>query len=147
MKRLYFSFAGCLLALLTADLARAASVDVWTASSYVNVFRDFTKADDSTAGYDLVVARNEGESFQILLRSAVPFTIESVAFTDLVSGNKGRIDKENLSYNYVEYVYMGENSANQHVENLVRSGAGYYPDPLSNEARCRVEADATSRSG
>lgn len=143
MKRLYFSFAGCVLAFFTADGARAASVDVWTASSYINVFRDFTKPDDSPAGYDLVVARNEGESFQILLRSAVPFTIERVVFTDLVSGNKDRISSENLSYNYVEYVYIGENSANQDVGNLIRSGAGYYPDPLSNEVRCRVEADAT----
>lgn len=143
MKKFLIFLTLCMLSLFAAGWAHAASVDVWTASSYINVFQDFTKADDASAGYDLVVARNEGESFQILMRSDAPFTIEKVSFTDLVSDNKGRIGKENLSYNYVEYVYMGENSGNQNVENLVRSGAGYYPDPLSNDSSYRVEANAT----
>lgn len=117
-------------------------MDVWTASSYENIFRDETKSASDSASYDLVMAKNESESFQILLRSSESFEIESVCFSDLAS-KRACISYKNLRYNYVEYVYMEENSWNQSPEFLIKSGKGYYPDPLSNNPAAKVNATET----
>ncbi|MDR1223631.1 MAG: DUF4091 domain-containing protein [Tannerella sp.] len=130
------------LLLLLASSIKATTVDVWTKSSYVNVFKDFTRGENDTAAFDLVVARNESESFQILFRCDAGLEITSVDFTDLVCGSE-RIAASRLEYRFVEYVYMGENSWNQAPETLVRSGAGFYPDPLSNEKSFPVPANET----
>jgi len=120
----------------------ATSVDIWTANSYINVFKDFIKEESSSTRLDLVVAKNEYESYQILLRGDNPFVIQGVDFTDLIS-EKEKILSSNLSFNYLEYVYISKNSVERKPENLVRWGEGYYPDPLSNESEINVEGGET----
>src|SRR6266498_2245059 len=87
----------------------AATVQVWTASSYDNVFQDAVRPANFVAYQQYVVARNEYESFQILTRSTDSFTINGVDFTNLTSG-AGSIAAANLSYNFVEYSFSSENT-------------------------------------
>jgi len=117
-------------------------IDIWTQSSYVNVFKDFTKGENDFPEIYLVIAKNESESFQALLRSNHSFTVNKVEFKDLFSGKK-RISANHLDYKFVEYVYMGENSWHQNEQTVVRWGAGFYPDPLSNNKDMKVEAGET----
>lgn len=117
-------------------------IDIWMVSSYENVFRDFLKRENSKSKYHLIMAKNEAESFQILLRSKDAFNIESVVFDDLISGNNN-ISSACISYNFLEYVFMNENTMHQNHKYLIRTGSGYYPDPLSNESRISVEPDQT----
>ncbi|MBQ4278772.1 MAG: DUF4091 domain-containing protein [Rikenellaceae bacterium] len=134
--------AGLAAGMLATACAPEAPIDVWTVSSYENVFRDAVPDSAATDGFELVVARNEGESFQALLRSGEPFTIDTVVFSDLKGGGK-RIAAGNLKYNFVEYVYMGENSWGQNPATVIRNGAGDYPDPLSNDGSIEVKAGET----
>ncbi|HJG87586.1 InlB B-repeat-containing protein [Pseudoflavonifractor capillosus] len=125
-----------------SDIA-AISVEYWTTNSYVNPFQDFTKETTPMAGeaIEVLMARNDRESAQILLRSDVGFTITGVTFSDL-SGDSGTIPAEDLKYNFVDYHYMS-NSAGQNSSTTIRWGADYYPDRLSNDTERNVEAGKT----
>jgi len=118
------------------------AIEVWTASCYKNIFRDACKLPESNNTCELIMAKNEAESLQILIKSNKPFTIEEVKFSDLKFG-KQRISADNISNNYVEYVYMKKNSWDQSPETLIRTGEGYYPDPLSNNESIEVRQDET----
>lgn len=120
----------------------AAAMDIWTVSSYENIFRDAQKNGRSEPFYQLVMAKNEAESFQVLMKSDESFMIESVTFSDLTDGPK-RIPGKSASYNFVDYVYMKGNTAHQAPQYLVRTGEGYYPDPLSNNPGINVKASET----
>lgn len=129
----------CFLLVCTAYIS---AVDIWTASSYENIFRDKKKAISDKDSYDLTMVKNESESFQILLRDNQDFIIKEITFSDLKSGTNV-ISSSNLSYNFVEYVYMKNNSIHQDPKSLIRNGEGYYPDPLSNEKTISVKANET----
>jgi len=116
------------------------AIDVWTVSSYENVFRDAEKPTSATNKFDLTMVKNEAESFQVLLKNNEDFNIKEIVFSNLKSG-KNIISKKNLSYNFVEYVYMRGNSVHQSPETLIRTGEGWYPDPLSNEKTIAVKAN------
>lgn len=117
-------------------------IEIWTASSYENIFKDAEKTESSKNEYNLMMVKNEAESFQILTRNNTDFIIEDINFSDLKSGNNS-ISAENLSYNFVEYVYMKNNSVHQDPKSLIRNGEGYYPDPLSNDKSISVKANET----
>ncbi len=116
--------------------------DVWVTSSYINVFKDFVKDEDSKNMIDMVVAKNEFESAQILMRSSTPFTIHNVHATDLTSGSN-KISSSNITYNYVDYTYLGSNSEGLNKITAVRFEKGHYPDPLSNDKIRDVPKDTT----
>ncbi len=139
---LFLSFSKRDLGILKFVIESDSEMDIWTASSYENIFRDKMKSTSDSARYSLVMAKNESESFQILLRNNKLFHIDSVSFSNLKS-NRCSISNKNLRYNYLEYVYMGNNSWDQRVEFLIRNGEGYYPDPLSNDTLIEVNADET----
>lgn len=117
-------------------------MDVWTVSSYENVFKDTIKQVSAASAIDWVVARNEFESAQVLLRCDYDFTIEDITFNDLISGDN-KIDKANLNYQFLEYVYLPSNTSSLTSASAVRFGPGYYPDPLSNETSIDVTKDTT----
>ena len=147
MKKNY-TWAGLIAGIIVMGVLSAcrneAPIDSWTASSYENIFRDALPGTSACPDSLLVVARNEDESFQALLRANQPFTIDTIIFSALkASDSRKRIAPEYLRYNFVEYVYMGENSWGQTSETVVRSGADYYPDPLSNEGSITVAANET----
>ncbi len=122
--------------------AQETGLDVWTATSNENIFREDVKQEDSTAKINVYCARNEFESAQILLRNAGAFKINGVSFSDLTNG-ADTITADNLKYNFVEYEYLTNNTSGQNRNTTVKWGAGYYPDALSNETAMEVAADST----
>jgi GH43 family beta-xylosidase len=122
---------------VTAGTAISSTVDVWTKSSYENVFQDATKPANPATSFSYVVARNEYESFQIVTRSSADYTITDVDFSDLTSGINS-IAGTNLSYNFVEYEHLSAHTIN--FTSLIGSVPGYFPDALSNAASAAVTA-------
>lgn len=118
------------------------SMSVWTASSYKNIFQDSVKPGGAKTSIDWVVARNEFESAQIVLRNDSNFKINNVTFSNLKSGSD-KIESSNLEYNFVDYVFTSENTLWQNDSSVVRSAPGFFPDPLSNEAMTEVAGDTT----
>jgi hypothetical protein len=139
---LFLSFSKRDPGILKSVKGNAGKMDIWTASSYENIFKDRMKSNSDSARYSLVMAKNESESFQLLLRSDESFQIEAISFSNLAS-NRYSISNKNLRYNYVEYVYIKKNSWNQSADFLTRSGEGYYPDPLSNNKAIGVSVAET----
>lgn len=118
-------------------------MQVWTRSSYVNVFRDQRmQFNEVLEDHRLVISRNEYQSFQICLRSQSEFTINSVIFGDL-TGEAGVIPALNFTYQYVEYVYCPRNSLSTLPEDVVRTAPDYFPDPLSNDRSMYVPRKTT----
>ena len=115
---------------------------VWVESSLKNVFRDAMYDSWSEDAFELVMAKNEREAFQILLRSDHELVINSVTFSDAVCG-KNVIAAENLSYGYVEYEYISANSRFVSKEDAVRVAPGWFPDPISNARSIKVVAKET----
>lgn len=115
---------------------------IWTRSSYENIFRDCEPAHSDTNHYKLVMAQNEYESFQILMRHDMPFTILKVDFEDLINSD-AKISASNLRYNYVQYEYLFKNSEGQTPETVVRVAPDYFPEALSNDPAIDVGANET----
>ena len=139
LKKVFFAFISLCTAIMIficwAEL-NGKPISVWTASSYENIFQETLQPDEESTSVNLVVAKNEYESAQILLRNDADFIIKKVSFSDLKS-EAGTIAAENVKYNFVEYVYMGEHTViNDPVSpDFVEpptGAAGYYPDALSN---------------
>ncbi|MCD9022425.1 glycoside hydrolase domain-containing protein [Cohnella silvisoli] len=120
--------------------AHANYVEVWTESSYVNVFKHTIRTADSSTSIRLSAAKNEFEAAQILIRRDSAFTINGVTFTNMTSGGN-TIASSNLKYQYVEYEYLNQNSIT--TDNVVRKGPGYYPESLSNNPTLAVAANTT----
>lgn len=118
----------------------ATAMDIWTSTAYENVFRDTAKPSEANSSIYWVAAKNEYESAQIVLRSDTAFTINSITFSDLTGGGN-TISGSHLEYKFVGYQYLPANSSD--VNNLVRSGAGYYPDDLLNDTSISVSANTT----
>lgn len=118
-------------------------MQVWTRSSYINVFRDqrmqFNEVLDD---HRLVMARNEHQSFQICVRSENEFTINGVSFDDLICGGKV-LPAKNCAYQYVEYVFGPRNSLHMRPEDAVRQAPEFFPDPLSNDRSVAVPRKTT----
>ncbi len=118
-------------------------MQVWTKSSYVNVFRDLRmQFSERLETHHLVMARNEYQSFQVCLRSNSEFTIKSLTFSDL-SGEQGSIGADQCRYNYVQYVYCPRNSIAMKPSDGIRPAPDYFPDPLSNDRSIDVARKST----
>nr|WP_173023491.1 MULTISPECIES: InlB B-repeat-containing protein [unclassified Pseudoflavonifractor] len=119
------------------------TVELWTTNSYVNPFQDFKKTSTPMAGetIDLLMAQNDRESAQILLRSDEDFTISGVEFSSLSDGSN-TIDSANIEYNFVDYHNM-RNSSGQNASTAIRWGEGGYPDRLSSDPTRTVTAGNT----
>lgn len=139
LKRyLFVIFSVCTIILLLVYCVdtNAKNMSVWTVSSYENIFQETLQPAEARTSINLVVAKNEYESVQILLRNEDDFTIKKVSFSDLTSGHN-TISSDNLKYNFVEFVYMGEHTL---IDGALKpdfiepstGAAGYYPDALSN---------------
>ncbi|GGD88215.1 glycoside hydrolase domain-containing protein [Paenibacillus nasutitermitis] len=143
-KRVWGIFLAFIIGLGTmfsgGSAAHANYVEVWTESSYVNVFRHTIRMPDSGASIKLSAAKNEYEAAQILIRRDSAFTVNGVSFTNLTSGGN-TIASSNLKFQYVEYEYLNANS--DQMLNVVRRGPGHYPESLSNNATIAVAANAT----
>jgi hypothetical protein len=116
--------------------------DVWTATSYENIFRTAAKPTGASNVVGLVMAKNEYQSGQVLLRNNEAFTIENVTFSDLISGSN-TINKSNIKFNYVEYEHLTGNSCGGGPWIPGQVIPGDFPDALSNEKTVEVAANST----
>lgn len=147
-KKIAFYVALCILLIMTLGNTKVfatGDMDVWTTSSYENIFRTQQMPSDAMTSIDLVVVKNEFESAQVLLRSTSDFGINSVTFSDLSNGND-IITADNLRYNFIEYITLTENSKGswQHLlAEPTTSNPIDFPDILSNEPTISVNANET----
>ncbi len=118
---------------------------VWTATSYDNVFAADTAPPEASTTVDLLAARNEFESGQVLIRKTSDFTIKGVEFSDLTG--PGTLAADNLDYRFVEFEPLPANSAfgggRQPVTNPIRKAPDAFPDALSNDPTIDVPANTT----
>ena len=126
---------------------QAGQLEMWVSNWRVQVFNDTRRPGIARSAIQLVTARNEYESAQIVLRSTSAFTIQSVVASNLVSGTK-TLDRSNFRYNFVDYVYAGKNSGGQGycdeaMVDPVRRAPGSFPEQLSNDTRRTVAANVT----
>ncbi|MFF1820928.1 glycoside hydrolase domain-containing protein [Kribbella sp. NPDC058245] len=138
--------AGLLVAVGSTPAA-AVSTDVWTESSYASVFRDSGPSADAGRVVRLDAARNEYEAAQIVVRRNEAFTVNAVTPSAL-TGPGGTIAADNVTYNFVDYQYLNSNTHNGDTGKMdiypgVRTGAGLYPDRLTNERSKQVAARST----
>ncbi|WP_405061526.1 discoidin domain-containing protein [Kribbella sp. NBC_01505] len=138
--------AGVLVA-IGAPPAAAVTTDVWTESSYASVFRDSGPSADAGRVLRLDTARNEYEAAQIVVRRNEAFTVKAVTPSAL-TGPGGTIAAANVTYNFVDYQYLNNNTHNGNTGKMdiypaVRVGAGLYPDRLTNERAKQVAARST----
>lgn len=135
-----------LTGVVTAAAPGAAAVsDVWTETSYANVFKDSRPRPSSTRTIELVSARNDREAAQLVVRKDHALTVREVTFTDLTS-EAGVIGKANLAYQFVEYERLDENSTfvpGEPFLNTLRDAPAEFPDALSNEPTMAVPARTT----
>ncbi len=120
--------------------AQAFQEGVWTETAYASVFRDSLPSGDAGSAIKLDLARNEFEAAQIVLRRPDAYRITGVTFSAL-NGQAGSIAASNLAYNFVDYQRLNRNSNN--VYPLIRTGAGDYPDRLTNETAKDVAPSTT----
>ncbi len=108
--------------------AVAAVAKVWSADSWKRVFQTDQRPAGASTSINWDAARNEAESYQILLRHTARFTISGVTFSAL-TGPAGTIAAGNLEYKF----------QNQHAP----EGGQLFPDPLGNERSTAVAANTT----
>ncbi|MCU0962138.1 MAG: DUF4091 domain-containing protein [Pirellulaceae bacterium] len=121
-------FLGMLVAALQAGWAMPAPADyrVWFEHSTVKVFQDTAPGDDT--GVRLTAARNEIESFQVVIRAGTE-TLRNVMVqvSDLVQENGARLGADRIALYRVAYVYLPAHGKN-------------YPDALPPVAPFSVPA-------
>ncbi len=140
--RLYKEDVEVFLKVSIIEISEEENLSMWIASSYENIFPENVKNEASHETSNMQMAKNEYESFQVLLRGRVRFTITDVVFSDLVNGDK-KITNDNLKYNFVEYVNLPFRSPGMNDDSIVGKAPGYFPDALSNEATLEVEGNKT----
>lgn len=138
--------AGLVLSPPTRAGAEEESVltSVWTATSYDNVFATDTPPPEATDRLDLLAARNEFESGQLLIRKSAAFTITEVTFSDLTG--PGTLSAKNLDHRFVEFEHLPANSTfagRQPITSPIRTAPGDFPDALGNDPTIDVPANTT----
>lgn len=133
MRRWMARLAPILLSVMTIvsaapAFAAPASLSSWAENPYRKVYQGDTRPAGAQTAVSWDAARNEFQSYQLLLRGDSGFTISSVQFTDLTG--PGRISAAQLTYKFQEYYRP---TADGPAE----------PDPLSNDSTIAVLGGTT----
>ncbi|HEX2924657.1 MAG TPA: sugar-binding protein [Ruminiclostridium sp.] len=119
------------------------TINVWTENNLVKVLPINTRTSDSGDSVNIVMAKNEYEAGQIILKSETGFNINSVEFTDL-TGTSGTLTKDNLKFNFVDYMQLYTNSVSWwHETEYLDKGYtdNIFPEKLLNDATRSVAAN------
>ena len=111
-------FLAIAVVLLQGSLATASQADyrIWFENSTVKVFQDTAPGD--AMGVELTAARNETESFQVVIRAGTdPLHNVTVQVSDLVQENGARLSASRMALFRVAYVHLPAHDK-------------YYPDAL-----------------
>ncbi len=111
----------------------------WAASALDKVFRDAAPPPEPGA-VDLLAARNESESAQIVLRAEVDRLALFAWCTPLRTGAGAEIAPDNVHLNWVGYVQVDENSRATPKEHVVRAAPAEFPDELLETPTVTLEA-------
>lgn len=116
----------------TALLKSTTDCAVWWAGSTYKIQQN-QSVPENKGRIVLHSAKNETESFQIILSPAKDMENVSVEITDFADKNENAISAENITIRKVEYVHVTKPSGRLHK-------AGWYPDPLP---LCETPFDVT----
>lgn len=143
----------------TAVVFGANLPQVWVESSLRTVYRTSEKLSDAKTSIELVMAKNEYEGAQIVLRSSTGFTINSLELPALSNGEEV-ISADNLHYNFVDYYNAETSKTTADAYGYWKWADGYplysdwadgvptytekaTPDPLSADISRAVQANKT----
>jgi len=117
---------------------------VWVTSGLENVFRDAAMPANAHTGIDLLAARGETESAQIVA-SASGGCLDSVrAEPSALAGDGGRgLGPSAVQVNWVGYVRLTRNSDSTPDAELLRRAPDDFPDPLLDDTSVTVCAGAS----
>ena len=129
---------------LAASRPPPQAVDVWVTSGLENVFRDAAMPANAHIGIDLLAARGETESAQIVA-SATGGCLDSVrAEPSALAGDGGRgLGPSAVQVNWVGYVRLTRNSDSTPDAELLRRAPDDFPDPLLDDTSVTVCAGAS----
>jgi len=98
------------------------SCQLWWAGSTCKIMRN-DPVPDTKSGIFLQAAKNENESFQLILSPFENLENITITLSDFSNKEGGKISSGNVTVRNVEYVHVSKPSGQQHQE-------GWYPDPL-----------------
>lgn len=106
-------------------------VTCWVEDSLRKVFQDEEPGPEAVHEIRLAAACNEREDAQVCLRSGVARREVRVALSELVGPGGAAIPATALTADFVGYVPLFENTAdNGDGEHLIRQAPGFFPDPF-----------------
>lgn len=112
----------------------ALPLDFWVASSMENIFRDTPKPSNASKEIKLASARNEAECAQVVLSPSASVQGIWLEASPLVSEDgKTTIPVENISLDFVGYIFVDRNSTVTPPEELARLAPADFPDPLLDD--------------
>jgi len=109
------------------------SAVLWPVDPLVKVFRDTLPPTGPVALFEALAARNEYESAQFVLRSAVPLTNVRARVEGLAEAEAS----------FVGFVPLRANTRRTPEAEVVRKAPGLFPDPLLPPALDRLDADTS----
>lgn len=116
----------------------------WTENNLVKILPISQKTTDSGSDINIVMAKNEYEAAQIVMKSSSSFTINSVEFSDLDGGTAGTFSKDNLKFNFVDYMKLETNSVSWWREweyGDYTKTTNIFPEKLLNDTSMSVDAN------
>ncbi|HOV22074.1 MAG TPA: DUF6067 family protein [bacterium] len=116
---------------------------IWIPNPLEKIFKEDLPKKEQQVKKEIFLfsAKNEYESFQIALRSSVMLKNVRVEFSDLLNVSGSKISKENLKYNFVDYVPV--NIDNSGLKEVVRISPGEFPDPLLEDKSIDIPPQET----
>ena len=90
-------------------LASNDHADIWFADTTVKLTPQTAAPDTSSNVIHIASAKNEAQSFQIVLRPKQPFKLKRIVSTDLRNG-RAKISSKNIDVHAVDYVPIKKNS-------------------------------------
>ncbi len=117
-------------------------LDFWVTSPLENVFPDTSKPQEAPKEIRLFSARNERECAQIVLLPSSSIEGIWLEATPLIhEDGKASLPPENISLNFVGYIYVEKNSTHTPPEELIRQAPAHFPDPLLEDWQIDLTAN------
>lgn len=117
-------------------------IDFWVVSPLENIFRDTPKPPNASQVIKLASARNEPECAQVVLLPSASLKEVWLEASPLLSEDgKSSIPVEDISLDFVGYLYVEKNSTATPPEELARQAPAYFPDPLLDDWQIDLSAN------
>lgn len=140
----FWMFAVLAVLNMAAAKASAAALDVFAVSDAVRVFEDgFGCPEQPAKELQVFALRGEIVSAQCAIRAGEDLQAVTVSVGPLeCSQAKATIPAENLAWNFVESIFIEENTPKLVKADLVRSAPARFPDCLGEQRECAIAKGA-----